>query len=688
VPLEPLAPGDPATVGPHRLLGRLGQGGMGTVFLAMDPQDRVVAVKVLRDGPSDLEGRRRFRRELEVLQRVRGPHLVEVLGGDAEARTPWLVTRFVPGRRLDEVVAEGGGLVGSALVRVALGVARGLQALHRAGVVHRDLTPGNVLLVDGEPHVIDLGLAVVCDVTALTRSGLVVGTAGYLAPEQVLGAASGPAADVHAWGATLALAGTGRPPYGTGRPEAVLYRVVHSPPDLEGLPDTVAGLVRRALSKDAGDRPSVIELVAELEPLSARRLDLVGARSGPHPVLPAAGWTAPGSGVRPPATSMLGTAGALGRDATTVLRPGAGGAAALVPGAAPGEVSATRSPAPAGADVTTVLAPARGTPARGTPVLPPLPGPPPPGSPLPGPLPPGSPLPGSPLPGPLPPGSRLPGPPGRAVPPPATGLLPPAPRHVSPARPSCAGEATAVLDIRANPLPARDVSSGGGGPWGWSVPARAAVLAGALDGRPGGGPHAAVRTGDAGRACTAAVAVAAAVAAGAGALVVPALVAVLALAGLVVLQTAARTRAQRERMVALRGSRRRDGVVAVLALPWRLLLAAGDLALGLPLLLVGAGVPAAAALLLVDGPGGPAAAVATATVLGTGLTLARARFRASRRALAEGITWLLPGRADSWVAAGALLVVAVLLVPAASAGPHWWPVPASASFCLPLLPCG
>ena len=353
MPLDPLGPGDPREVGPHRLLGRLGRGGMGTVYLALTPEDRAVAVKVLRDGPADVAGRQRFRRELEVLQRVRGPHLVEVLGGDAEAATPWLVTRFVPGRRLDELVAEDGPLDEPGLVRVALGTARGLRALHSAGVVHRDLTPGNVLLVDGEPHIIDLGLAVVADVTALTRSGLVVGTAGYLAPEQVLGTGCTAAADVHAWGATLALAGTGRPPYGTGRPEAVLYRVVHAPPDLEGLPDALAALVAGALAKDPAARPSVDELVAALEPLAARSRDLVGVSSGPHPVLP---------GVRHPASLGRSLSRGLGR-AVAGLRAAGGGADASVSRDAPGSGDEATDPRgldraallAAGADATTVL---------------------------------------------------------------------------------------------------------------------------------------------------------------------------------------------------------------------------------------------------------------------------------------------------------------------------------------------
>ena len=264
MPVTPLRPSDPIQVGPHRLLARLGQGGMGTVFLGVSPDERAVAVKVLRDGVADPAARLRFRHELDALRRVRGPHLVEVLDADVDADTPYLVTRFVPGQRLDDLVARSGPLSALELHQVARGLADALAALHGAGVVHRDLTPGNVLVLDGQPHVIDLGLATAADVTALTRSGLVVGTPGYLSPEQVTGAAVSPAVDVHAWGATVAFAGTGRPPYGTGRPEAVLYRIVHEAPDLQGLPPPLAQLVAAAMDPDPQRRPTARLLLAEL----------------------------------------------------------------------------------------------------------------------------------------------------------------------------------------------------------------------------------------------------------------------------------------------------------------------------------------------------------------------------------------------------------------------------------------
>ena len=264
MPVTPLREADPVQVGPHRLLGRLGQGGMGTVFLGVTQDDRAVAVKVLRDGLSDPDARRRFRHELEALRRVRGPHLVEVLDADVDADLPYLVTRFVPGTRLDDLVNRHGPLDVPALQVLARGLADALTVLHAEGVVHRDLTPGNVLVLDGEPHVIDLGLAIAADVTALTRSGLVIGTPGYLAPEQVTGSVVTEAVDLHAWGATVAFAATGRPPYGTGRPEAVLYRLVHGQPDLDGVPEVLAALVAASMDADPRRRPAARDLLAEL----------------------------------------------------------------------------------------------------------------------------------------------------------------------------------------------------------------------------------------------------------------------------------------------------------------------------------------------------------------------------------------------------------------------------------------
>ncbi len=301
MPVTPLRDSDPVRVGPHRLLGRLGQGGMGTVYLGVTADDRAVAVKVLRDGPADPEARRRFCHELDALRRVRGPHLVEVLDADVDADLPYLVTRFVPGTRLDDLVTRNGPLDLQALRPLARGLADALTGLHAGGVVHRDLTPGNVLVLDGQPHVIDLGLATAADVTALTRSGLVIGTPGYLAPEQVTGLPATQAVDVHAWGATVAFAATGRPPYGTGRPEAVLYRIVHGEPDLDGVPAELLGLVAAAMDADPDRRPDARTLLADLGGASHARTVQVRLAPGVQP-----GDVPPGEG----STSVLTSLGA------------------------------------------------------------------------------------------------------------------------------------------------------------------------------------------------------------------------------------------------------------------------------------------------------------------------------------------------------------------------------------------
>lgn len=264
MPRTPRRPTDPAWMGPYRLLDRLGEGGMGTVFLGLAPDGRAVAVKVLRDGVSDPLARRRFREEVEALRRVRGRHLVEVLDADVEAETPYLVTRFVPGARLDERVTSAGPLPPGELLQLACGLADALTVLHDAGLVHRDLSPANVLLLDGQPQVIDLGLATAAEAAGLTRSLQLVGTPGYTAPEQILDAAQGAAVDIHGWGATVAFAGTGRPPYGTGRPDVVLYRIVHDPPDLDGLPAPLDVLVAEALDADPRRRPTAHALLGRL----------------------------------------------------------------------------------------------------------------------------------------------------------------------------------------------------------------------------------------------------------------------------------------------------------------------------------------------------------------------------------------------------------------------------------------
>ncbi|HTA08427.1 MAG TPA: protein kinase [Streptosporangiaceae bacterium] len=257
-------------LGPYRLREQLGEGGMGVVYLAEDPDDRQVAVKVLRQGiPAEATARRRLAREVDTMRRVRSPFVAEVVDADVEGSPPYIVTEYVAGQTLEDVVATDGPLTGQALAALARGLAGALAAIHAAGVVHRDLKPGNVMLVDGDPVVIDFGIAQAPDSTRLTMTGMFMGTPGYLAPEVIEGKPSGPAADVHSWAATLAYAATGRPPFGTGQFEAIFYRIVHGQPELDTMPAPLLPIVLAALARDPSKRPSaedLADLTAALDP--------------------------------------------------------------------------------------------------------------------------------------------------------------------------------------------------------------------------------------------------------------------------------------------------------------------------------------------------------------------------------------------------------------------------------------
>ncbi|MFC9397199.1 serine/threonine-protein kinase [Streptomyces sp. NPDC057027] len=258
-----MAESDPGTVGPYRLLYRLGEGGMGRVYLGRSRGGRTVALKVVHGALAGDPGfRTRFAREVRAAQSLRGAGTVPVLDADPDAEVPWLATAYVPGPALSEAVLAHGPLPEPALWRLLSGLAHALDGVHRAGLVHRDVKPSNVLLSPSGPLLIDFGIARSADETALTGTGLVVGSPGFMSPEQAEGRTVGPAADLFSLGAVLAFAATGRGPFGGGSVAELLYRLVHHEPDLAGVEGPFAELVRRCLAKRPEDRPQVTELAA------------------------------------------------------------------------------------------------------------------------------------------------------------------------------------------------------------------------------------------------------------------------------------------------------------------------------------------------------------------------------------------------------------------------------------------
>ncbi|MFD3590208.1 bifunctional serine/threonine-protein kinase/ABC transporter substrate-binding protein [Streptomyces sp. NPDC058683] len=262
--MERLQPADPSSIGGHRLVGRLGAGGMGVVYLARSPHGAWVALKVIREEYAEDPGfHARFRRETELASRLAGRWTVPVLAADADARSPWLATAYIPGLPLSEALALRGPWPLPQVRALAAALAAALDDVHRAGLVHRDVKPANVLLAADGPRLIDFGIARAVGATALTTDGSVIGSPGYLSPEQARGRTVGPPSDVFSLGCVLAHTATGRPPFGTGRAATVLYRTVHKEPDLAGLSADLVPMVRACLTKEPDDRPTVARLRAE-----------------------------------------------------------------------------------------------------------------------------------------------------------------------------------------------------------------------------------------------------------------------------------------------------------------------------------------------------------------------------------------------------------------------------------------
>lgn len=264
--MEPLAPDDVRRIGPYRLQTRLGAGGMGQVYLGRRDEAELAAVKVVHGRfAADPSFRARFAREIEVARAVRGRWVAALLDGDAQAHRPWLATEFVAAPSLDRIVEETGPLAGPALIALAHHLAEALAQLHAQDVVHRDLKPANVLVADDGPRLIDFGVARAIDATAITRTGVLVGTPAFMSPEQTTGAETGPASDVFSFASVLVYAATGTGPFGhTSNALAMLRRITTDAPDLDGVPDRLRPVLGRCLAKDPAARPAPADVAAEL----------------------------------------------------------------------------------------------------------------------------------------------------------------------------------------------------------------------------------------------------------------------------------------------------------------------------------------------------------------------------------------------------------------------------------------
>ncbi|MFI7639580.1 serine/threonine-protein kinase [Nonomuraea sp. NPDC049400] len=249
-------------LGPYRLVRKIGEGGMGVVHLGLDGEGREVAIKVLHPHvAADLKARDRLTREVETMRRVRSPHVAEVIDAELVGGQPYVVTRFAPGRTLEDTVLEEGPLEAREVIRLAQGLCQALVAIHAADVIHRDFKPSNVMLVNGEPLVIDFGIAHLVNATRLTQTGMFVGTPGYLAPEIIRDSDITQAADVHALASTVFFAATGAPPFGTGTFEAVCFNIMEGRAQLDKAPAWLRGWLGRALRVDPATRPGAQELL-------------------------------------------------------------------------------------------------------------------------------------------------------------------------------------------------------------------------------------------------------------------------------------------------------------------------------------------------------------------------------------------------------------------------------------------
>ena len=325
-----LQAGDPQRVGPYVLLGRLGSGGMGRVYLARSPGGRMVAVKVIRANLAEDPGfRRRFAREVSAARKVGGLFTAQVVDADTDGPVPWLVTAYVPGTSLSDAVERQGPLPETSVLALAAGLAEGLIAIHAAGVIHRDLKPSNVLLAQDGPRIIDFGISSAADATALTGTGFMIGSPGFMSPEQAEGLTVGPASDIFSLAGVLIYAARGEGPFGTGDTAALLYRVVHGKPNIDNVPDHLRPLIKRSLSRDPRRRPTAAEFLADLSAAYPAAADLSNWLP-PQVLDPSAPGAAPGeASLYPP---VAGAGSMAGSSVAGSSGPGGSGPGGAVPG--------------------------------------------------------------------------------------------------------------------------------------------------------------------------------------------------------------------------------------------------------------------------------------------------------------------------------------------------------------------
>ena len=256
----------PQRIGRYEILGRLGAGGMGVVYLGERKGERL-AIKCIHSGlAADPEFRVRFRREIDACKKVSGLCCARYIDSDAEAETPWLAVEYIPGPSLAEAVQSQGALSKQNAFGVSLGIAEGLAAIHRVGLVHRDLKPSNVILGPEGPRIIDFGVVKDGEATSFTRTNATVGSPGWMAPEQFRNGEISPAADVFTWALLTAFAYTGNSPFGLSPPEVQMLRILNDEPDLSGLPKSLGAICAASLSKDPTGRPTIYEILGQLMP--------------------------------------------------------------------------------------------------------------------------------------------------------------------------------------------------------------------------------------------------------------------------------------------------------------------------------------------------------------------------------------------------------------------------------------